>query len=41
MTQHESSLIITHGHALLTANQSEFMRVPGLKVLEFPKPILG
>ncbi len=26
---------ITHGHALLTANQQEFNRVPGLKVLEF------
>jgi len=28
---------IAHGHALLTGNQGEFMRVPGLTVLEFAK----
>ena len=26
---------IAHGHALLTTNQQEFNRVPGLKVLDF------
>lgn len=26
---------ITHGHGLLTANQHEFNRVPGLKVIDF------
>jgi tRNA(fMet)-specific endonuclease VapC len=28
---------ITHGHALLTANQNEFKKVPGLNVLDFSK----
>jgi len=28
---------IAHGHALLTANQNEFNRVPGLNVLNFSK----
>ena len=26
---------VTHGHAILTANQSEFNRVPGLEVVTF------
>lgn len=29
---------VAHGHALLTANCGEFLRVPGLNVLEFAKP---